>query len=84
MSGTEDGIKAYVFLMATHVAKVKKFALGPLFLGSWYAKLDEYANKNMHLMGRYDVVTHIDICFLKIFLWERFKGIDPRSMYSGL
>lgn len=42
-SGLEDDIKAYVFPLAIRLTKGKNLPLGPLYLGSLYARLDECA-----------------------------------------
>lgn len=30
-------------------------------------------------MGRYDVVTYVDSCFLQMFLCERFSAVAPQT-----
>lgn len=42
-----------------------------------YARLDECVNNILRSIGRYDIVTHTDTCFLQIFLWERYGAIAP-------
>lgn len=31
-------------------------------------------------VGRYDVVTNVDSCFLQMLLWERFYALSPKPM----
>lgn len=40
-SGLEDGLNNYAFPFAILLAKGKKLALAPIYLGSLYARLDE-------------------------------------------
>lgn len=44
--------------------------LGPVYLGSLYACLDECVAKVARSLGRYDVVTYMRSSFLQMFLWE--------------
>lgn len=71
----EDGIKAYVFPLAIGLRKGKKLAPGPVYLGLLFARLNECGNNILRSVGRYDVVTHTNTCFIQVLLSERFGGI---------
>lgn len=79
-SGPEDRINTYVFPLAFRLARGKKLLLRPLYLGSFYAQLDNCIRNVTFSVGRYDVVTHVDSAFHQIFLWESFGNIAPKSM----
>lgn len=32
----------------------------------------------VRVVGRYNVVTHVDSCFIQMFFWERFSVIAPK------
>lgn len=31
-------------------------------------------------IGRYNIITQVDLCFLQMFLWESFSALAPKSM----
>lgn len=41
-----------------------RLALALLYLASLYERLDECVNNIVRLVGRYDVGTYLDTCFL--------------------
>lgn len=47
----EDGPYSYVFPIAVILVKGKRLALAPLFLGSFYARLDECSMKMIRFVG---------------------------------
>lgn len=49
----------------------------PLFLGSFYARLDECSKSVARSVGRYNVVTYVDANFLQLFLWDRGGALSP-------
>lgn len=52
-------------------------ALMPLFLGSFYARLDECSMSVARYVGRFDVATYVDANFVQLFLWKRFGALSP-------
>lgn len=56
-----------------------KLTLAPLYLGSLYALLDEYARNITRVTGRYDMVMQLDSSSLRVFIWERFPLISPKA-----
>lgn len=76
----DDGINAYVLPLVVHLTSGKKLLLGPLYLGSLHARLDECIQNFTSSVGHYDVVTHVYSAFLKIFLWERFGNIATKPL----
>lgn len=60
------------FPLAISIVKGEKFIVAPLYLGSLYAWLDDYVANGVRSMRRYDIVIHVDSCFLQMFVWERF------------
>lgn len=75
----EDGLNSYVFPLAILLAKGENLPLASLYLGSLYARLMCLGNVT-RLMGRYDVVTHVDFSFLHMFIWEHFSEVPPKSI----
>lgn len=61
--------------------QVKRLALRPWYLGSFYAHLDECSNNITWSLGQYNVMNYADVNFLQLFLWERFRAISsmPRE-----
>lgn len=55
-------------------------ALAPIYLMSLFHKLDECIKSILKIVGRYHVVTPVDIAFFQLFLWERFKTLGPKSI----
>lgn len=66
--------------MGSRLTKGENLALGPIYLGLLYTRLEKCVQHILHSVVRYTVVTHADTCFLQIFLWERFGGIEPRAI----
>lgn len=64
-SGPEDSINAYVFPPAVLLVRGKRLSLGPLYLRSLYARLDECVLNITASVGRYDVAIHVDTDFSK-------------------
>lgn len=71
-SSPEDDINSSIFLMAIHLVKAEKLALGPIYLESLYTRLDKCINNILYCVGRCD-----NTCFMQIFLWVRFGGSHP-------
>lgn len=46
----------------------EKFALASLYLGCLLVRLNECVANLVRFVGRYDIVTHFDSCFLKMFV----------------
>lgn len=58
-------------------------ALAPMYLGSLYTHLDECV-AYMAVVGRYDVVSHMDSGFLQMFLLEHFGDLISKPLrYSA-
>lgn len=57
-----------VLTMAVLLAQRKSLALAMLFLGAFYACLDKCSSNVVRSIGRYDVVTYVDVNFLQLFL----------------
>lgn len=68
-SGPEDSLNPYVILLATVSRRGKKLLLPKLYLWSLYARLEECMANVVQFVGIYGVITHIDSCFLQVFLW---------------
>lgn len=64
LTGPKDGLNHYVFPLAISLAKGENLVLASSYLGSLYAHLDECVGNVVKPMGRYNVVTHVDTCFL--------------------
>lgn len=77
-SGPEDGINSFVFPLAIRLAKGEKIALGPIFLGSLFYRLDECVRSLVRSRGRYTVTSYGQTAFLQLFLWKRFKSYGPQ------
>lgn len=77
LSGPEVGINSYVFPMAICLGKGEKLALGPIYLGSLYVRLDECLRNILHFFGRYSVVTSANTCFIQFFLLRGSEGLYP-------
>lgn len=74
-SGLEDGLKQYDFPLEIQIAKDVKFSLVLRII-----ILDAgWVHRQYHL-GRYNLVTHADSCFLLKFVRERYPVISPKSM----
>lgn len=54
--------------MAVLLAHGKMSVLALLFLGSFYARLDECLNIVVRTVERYDMVTYDDVYLLQLFL----------------
>lgn len=67
-SGPEDGINAFVFPLAIHLARGEKVALASIFLGSLFYRLDECVQSLIRSMGRYTVASYAQTVFLQMFL----------------
>lgn len=80
LSGLEDGLKPYLFPLDNLIAKGVQFVLALLYLGFLYAQLDDCVNNVVCSVGRYNVVTHVDLCFLQMFLPERFFAVAPKHI----
>lgn len=78
-SWLEDNLDSYVFPLAVLLAKGKKIALVPIYMGFLYAGLDECVTNVMWSLGRYDVVSHIYYGFLYMFLWECFRALYTQA-----
>lgn len=66
MSSLEAGLDPYVFLLAILIAK--EVYVDSLYLGSLYAQLDDCVNNVIWFVGRYQMVAHVNACFLQMFL----------------
>lgn len=60
--------KSYVFLLAILLEKGERLALGLIYLGSLFARLDEFIINVTRSLGSYDVVMHVNSSFLQIFI----------------
>lgn len=49
-------------------------------LGSLYAWLGDDVANVVRSVGRYDIVTHVDSCFLQMFVWEPFSIVASKLM----
>lgn len=45
------------------------------FLSGLYARLGECSE--IRWVDRYEVVIYVDVNFLQLFLWERFRALSP-------
>lgn len=78
-------LKQLCFRLAILLVKGERSALAPIYLGSLYACLDECITNIAQLLGRSDVVMHVDSSFLQMFLWERFGALALKSNeYSSI
>lgn len=50
--------------------KGEKLALALIYLGPLFLRLDGCVANTEHSVGRCDVVTHANMSFLQMFLWE--------------
>ena len=64
------GISPSFILIAIKIAQGKDFPLAPLYLGSLYKRLDLYQSKTKEPVGRYKVLSYVDIIFIQLCLWE--------------
>lgn len=74
----------FVFPLVILLAKGKRLALAPLYLGSLFDWLDECVCNIVHSVGHCDVVAHADTAFLQMFISESWGCITkspriPRS-----
>ena len=69
--------------LAIRIATGYQYPLAPLYLGSQYKKLDLFHDCMVRSFGRFRVSSYIDLPFLQVFLWERFKGKYTPSPVSG-
>lgn len=76
-SPLDDWLNPFVFPVAVLLAQKKPVALGPLFLGSLFKRLDECGRHITRSVGRYDVICYVDVNFLQLFVWERFAKLAP-------
>ncbi|PON88277.1 Aminotransferase-like mobile domain containing protein [Trema orientale] len=63
-----------VFPLACMMACGKKFALGPLYLGTLYRRMDQFVSDMIRSVGRYQVRSYVDSLFLQAFLWARLDS----------
>ncbi|XP_017970371.1 PREDICTED: uncharacterized protein LOC108660633 [Theobroma cacao] len=75
----DDGISSSIIPYAIKIAKGMSFPLAPLYLGSLYRRLDLYHSKTAESVGRYRVLTYVDVFFIHMCLWERFRSCAPTS-----
>lgn len=78
-SPPDDWLNFFVFPMAVLLTQKKPVALGPWFLGSLYKRLDECGRHIGRSVGRYDVISYVEVNFLQLYLWERFEKLAPIS-----
>lgn len=78
-TSVEDGTNDCVFPLAVDITEGKRLSPRTL-VGSMYTRLDECVHNITHSMGHYDVVTHVDSSFLRIFLWYQFNSIVRRPV----
>ena len=55
----------------------KKIALAPIYLGTLYHGLDALVNAVKATNGKEKLSTSVDLAFLQMLVWERFKRISP-------
>lgn len=80
----EDGLNNYVFALAIFLAKGKRLALAPLYLGSLYNRLDECVHNIFCSLGPYNVVSYADTAFLEMFLWKEVWGFIANMSLTHL
>lgn len=74
----------YVFI-AVHLAKRERLALGPIYLRSFFYKLDECVQNIVKFIGRYHVMTHVITVFMQIFLWGLFGKLSLKpTQYDAM
>ncbi|OMP09036.1 hypothetical protein COLO4_05875 [Corchorus olitorius] len=76
------GISVVLIPLAIHISKGFKLPLGPLYLGSLYARLDLLHEKIKASMGAFEVVAFLDLPFIQMCLWERFPLAAPNCNKS--
>lgn len=69
-----------LFPLAILIEEGVQFLLAPLYLVSSYAWLDEWVGNIVRAVGTYNVILHVDSCFLQKFLLERFPLIAPKPI----
>lgn len=82
LSGLEDGINLFIFLMAIILVKEERLGLTPIYFGSLYSNLDECMANVVRSIGTYDMVTHTDTIFLQIFFLKWFGALAPKPVCS--
>lgn len=60
--------------MAISLAKGERLALGPIYLGSLYIRLDECVNNIFCSVGTYEIIRRLTSAFY------RFEGIAPNQV----
>lgn len=84
-SGPKDGINPFVFPLAIRLSKGERLVLAPIFLGSFFFRLDECVENLVKSMDRYTVASYAHTAFLQLFLWERFKSCGPQpSIFEAI
>ncbi|OMO62855.1 hypothetical protein COLO4_32856 [Corchorus olitorius] len=73
----EKGISQALIPLAIRLSGGVQLPLGPLYLGSLYARLDLLHEKMIASIGVYEVMTYLDILFIQMCLWERFPLAAP-------
>lgn len=81
LSEPEDGLNSYVFPLAILV-KAERLAQASNYLVSLFTRLDEWVTDDVRSLCLYNLVTHTNASFLKMFLWEHFTDLDPKSISS--
>ena len=59
-------------------ANDRSVALGPLFLGTLYQRLDMLQHNMTRSFSRYEVSTYLSTYFLEMFIFERFPKCAPK------
>nr|KJB65803.1 hypothetical protein B456_010G113700 [Gossypium raimondii] len=68
------GIILAIVLVAIKIAQGMYFPLALLYLGNIYKTLDYYHLKTKILLGRYKILSYVDMSFIQIYFWERFSA----------
>lgn len=75
--------KQFCLPIAVLLAQKKRPKLALWYLGGFYARLDKCIRNVILSFRRYDVVIYVDVNFLQLFLWERFKVLSPKPNEFG-
>ena len=73
----DDGMNPAVIPIVIKIAKGMHFSLAPFYLGSLYKRLDLYLSKTEISASQYKILAYVDVSFIQICLWERFRACAP-------
>lgn len=59
-SGSENGLNPLRLPQAISITKGVRFALAPLYLGFLYTRTNKSVGNTIRVVGRYDIVVHVD------------------------